>query len=788
MTRARKSLRRQLTGICALLTMLALGWTSYDSHHNEVETQNDAIASKLGTLARMVAVNVRSGVEFADDREMQGFLASVIETAELQTVAVYLADGDRFAVAGDAHQLPARRLTDLPPTSDHQAEAPMPYTDQEGRHRLGSIVVRSSAAPLREHLAGHRRQLLLTGALALMVLVLCAHTLLRRLLRPVASLVETAREIRQTNDYSLRARQQRDDEIGAVSHALNAMLDVIQARDEALAQNADRLEQQVQQRTAELQRAVESAEAANRAKSTFVANMSHEIRTPLNAILGMTELALETMDMAEMREYLGVIKSSGTSLLSILCDILDLSKIESEKLELCPMPADIEAVVLDALRPLTARIQSKDLELLVELHPDVADGYVVDDVRLRQILTNLVGNAIKFTTEGYVRVSLSRRPIGGPAGTEMLRIEIEDTGVGIPLDRQDAVFSPFTQADNTITRRYAGTGLGLSITQRLVQLMGGTIGLTSQPGVGTTFHLELPLLPCARPGDAPPTPPEGTRLLLLSHSTVLARACAAMAQRLRLPFVLIEGEKQLAEMTPHDVVLLDERDPDADDALCALVPHRPNGLRPLLVLSSFHDLANAASRCRQHRFAGYVTKPVSARELAARLRFIANDHANANEAQQPAGAAYANQRGPLRILVAEDNAVNQKLIQRILERDQHQVAIAENGRICCELWQHGSYDLVLMDMQMPEMSGLEATAAIREQEALRGERIPIIGLTANTTPEDHAACLQAGMDEVLPKPVSIPRLRETLARFTASVGAAPHAEPDTDPSAAQACP
>ena len=769
MSAHRLSLRRRLATVCLTLMGAALTVTGLDSYWREQATLDENMRARLATLAQMVAVNSSAGIEFDAAVDVTNFLQSVTATMQLQAAAVYTATGARFAVAGDPTMVPTTSTLPDATGADWSARATLAYKDDRGEPRVGQVIVRASGAPIADRLHGYLCGLAATGALALLVLGLAAHWLLQRLLRPVADLVETTHEVRRTENWALRAATAADDEIGALVHAFNSLLGAIQERERMLSDNAQRLEQLVQERTAALTRALAAAEAATRAKSTFVANMSHEIRTPLNAVLGMAELAMETQDPQELREYLTVIRSAGSNLLGILCDILDLSKIESEKLDLSPVPTDIETLVLDALRPLTSRIQSKDIELSVDIAPELAPAYLVDDVRLRQILTNLAGNAIKFTARGFVRVHLSLQTTLGEV--HELEIAVADSGIGIPPDRLQAVFSPFTQADSTITRRFAGTGLGLSITSRLVQLMGGTIRVESELGVGSTFRVLLPLATCTPPLPPLPKLPPEVRLLVLASSAPLCRALATVGRRLQREVVLLESAEQLAArgpLQPHDVVLLDDRDPDHDAAVCRAVATRADGTRPVVVATSYQDLASAAYRCRSSAFAGYLAKPVSARELAVRLQGLLLP-STAPTKVAPASTSTAPQRS-LRILVAEDNAVNQKLIERLLQRDGHTVTIAGDGKRCCEAWAPDRFDLVLMDMQMPEMSGLEAAAHIRRAEANSSQRMPIVALTANTSLEDRQACLHAGMDDVLPKPVSVPRLRATLARFGATPG------------------
>jgi signal transduction histidine kinase/CheY-like chemotaxis protein len=765
-----QSLRRRLTAMSVLLTVLALGVAGLDSYWRQVDSLETATQQNLRALCRMVAVNVKSGLDFEDRDAVANALRSTVATVGLQSALVQGDDDQPFASAGPAEFVPRPPLVSGRIGGDWLQCDTVDYTNRAGESCTGTVAVRISGAPMRTHLAEYLRGLCVTMALALLGLGAAAHWLLGALLRPIHALVRTSERVRRTEDYSLRAEAVADDEVGALVQSFNAMLDVIQERDAGLARSAERLEQQVRDRTAELCSALAAAEAATRAKSTFLANMSHEIRTPLNAVIGMAELALETEDQSEQREYLGVIRSAGANLLGILCDILDLSKVESGKLELSLVTFDLESLLADTLRPLTSRIQSKELDLVLHIDPELSRGYVGDDVRLKQVLTNLVGNAIKFSERGVIVVQVRRLPTAGER--DQVEIMVEDPGVGIPSDRLEAIFQPFTQADGTITRRFAGTGLGLSITARLVQLMGGAVRVESTLGRGSRFFVTVPMAPANSPDPELPTTPGKQPPVFVSPEPRSRAAFAAAAARLGLDATTHASLQEVTaeELTTDRVFVVDERDPDHDGLVLEVLRATTTKTHPVLLATSFRDLAMTGERVRRHGFAGHLTKPITSRELAHRLHsLVAATAPLASTPKRPVDRT-------LRVLVAEDNPVNQRLIERVLQKDGHAVVIAGDGRACVEAYGREPFDVVLMDVQMPEMSGLEACQAIRQLEVASGARVPIVALTANTSPEDREACLLAGMDSVLPKPVSLQRLRATLAELGAT----------TDPSPAKA--
>ena len=504
----------------------------------------------------------------------------------------------------------------------------------------------------------------------------------------------------------------------------------------------------------------ETAQAANDAKSEFLANMSHEIRTPMNGIIGMTTLALDTGLTAYQRDCLTAVTSSADSLLTILNDILDFSKIESRKLELESVPFSLADVVADALKPLAFLAHRKGLELIADLNPALPPMIAGDAGRLKQVLTNLVGNATKFTEHGHVLVAVEEE--ARSAASLRLHFRVTDTGIGIPPEQHAAIFEAFRQADGSTTRRFGGTGLGLAICSNLVSLMGGRIWIDSEPGIGSTFHFTADFASAATPGPAiDVTALENLRVLIVDGNAVSRRILEAQigARRMR-PTSVQGGQEALsalrtatAEGCGFQLVVLDANMPDLDGCAVAecITTSRDVGDAPIVMLSS-SGLDLETSRCRLLGISSYLTKPVKHTDLIEAMGRAVRGH----RPQAPAGRAGSLDAPlvrPARVLVAEDNHVNQRVAVGLLTKRGHIVTVVNNGREALEAVEREAFDLVLMDVQMPEMSGFEATTAIRALELGTGRRLRIVAMTAHAMAGDSDRCLRAGMDGYLSKPL-----------------------------------
>ena len=530
---------------------------------------------------------------------------------------------------------------------------------------------------------------------------------------------------------------------------------------------------------ADLTAARDKAECASLVKSEFLANMSHEIRTPMNGILGMTELALEAAENSEQRECLRTVKESADALMSILNDILDFSKIEAGKLELNPIEFDLADCVSDCLRLLAVRAAEKRIELAVDIRPDVPEILIGDPGRLRQILLNLVGNALKFTDRGGVTVQVSRQESDGAFHT--LHFMIADTGIGVPADKQAHIFAPFEQADGSITRRYGGTGLGLAISVKLVKLMQGNIWIESpwtsewrtEGGPGSAFHFTTQLEAGTRRVPVlEPAALEGLAVLVVDDNRtnrfILTETLSNWGMK---PCGADSGKVALAALAaahkdgkPFGLVVLDGEMPELDGFTTAEVirQHAEYAATRIVMLTSSGNRGDAA-RCAKLDIQGYLHKPAKSSELFVAICTIMGTKSGTSRSTPLVTRhSVCEARKNLKILVAEDNKVNQRLALRLLEKLGHSVVLANNGREAVDMLAQGVFDVVLMDLQMPELGGLEATAVIREQEERTGVRVPIYALTAHAMKGDRERCIEAGMDGYLSKPIQPHELHKLL--------------------------
>ncbi len=785
------SIRTKITVLLIIVVSIALAFSTIAALVNHYQSAKLAMIHEVSAVADVLGDNSKTALQFGDEMTANETLSSLRHEPIVVFARTFDSENNHVATyeapQSKPSEVPTRPNADEVFIKDGYVHVFKKIGDED--EFLGTIYLRASMDELYTSL---RRQILI----AVLILLGCVgialvlgNALQRVISNPILSLAEATEKVSHGGEYAIRVEKQTNDELGVLCDGFNSMLDQIQQRDEQLEEHRAHLEEQVRERTRSLEArtaelvetadnlrvAKEAAVDANRAKSEFLANMSHEIRTPMNGIIGMTELLFNTQPTSVQLEYLRMVRQSADALLVLLNDILDFSKIEAGKLELEKTGFSLRDCVGQTAQTLAIRASEKKLELLCRFDPKIPDYLSGDPTRLRQIVVNLVGNAIKFTDDGEVVVEVVQDSIS--VDEICLHFSVRDTGIGIPSEKLTHIFEVFSQVDTSTTRRFGGTGLGLAISSQLVELMNGRIWVESELGEGTTFHFTAKF---GIEAESPKTEPaelstlRDMRVLVVDDNATNRHILQELLKSWRLqPTLAASGQAALAEMheasangEPYRLVLLDCMMPEMDGFSFAENVRSDMELDDcIMIMISSAASAGHGDRCRELGIARYMTKPVVQSELLNTILQAAGASV-VDEILSGARAEVATNEQPgLNILLTEDGPVNQQVAIGLLQLHGHNIVVANNGREAIDAIEEQEFDIVLMDVQMPEMDGCEATMMIREKETESGLHIPIIAMTAGALKKDRDRCFEAGMDGYISKPIDPKQLYATLEQF-----------------------